>query len=84
MVAIDKPFSWSNVVAYPAEMSKAGYATTFDQENGLSMASISANGIKYTLPVYPSPGQALGTVGVALGYGRGGNGEKIGKAAYQT
>lgn len=30
------------------------------------------------------PGQALGTIGIALGYGRGGNGEKIGKAAYQT
>jgi len=30
------------------------------------------------------PGQALGTVGVALGYGRGANGEKIGKAAFQT
>ena len=77
--------TWDNYITMnPAEMSKAGYATTFDQENGLSMAAISANGVKYTLPVYPSPGQALGTVGVALGYGRGGNGEKIGKAAYQT
>ena len=77
--------TWDNYITMnPAEMSKAGYATTFYQENCLSMASISANGIKYTLPVYPSPGQALGTVGVALGYGRGGNGEKIGKAAYQT
>ena len=77
--------TWDNYITMnPVEMSKAGYATTFDQENGLSMASITSNGIKYKLPVYPSPGQALGTVGVALGYGRGGNGEKIGKAAYQT
>ena len=77
--------TWDNYITMnPVEMTAAGYATTFDQENGLSMASISANGVKYTLPVYPSPGQAIGTVGVALGYGRGGNGEKIGKAAYQT
>ena len=77
--------TWDNYITMnPVEMTAAGYATTFDQENGLSMATISANGVKYTLPVYPSPGQALGTVGVAVGYGRGGNGEKIGKAAYQT
>ena len=77
--------TWDKYITMnPVEMTAAGYATTFDQENGLSMATISANGVKYTLPVYPSPGQALGTVGVALGYGRGGNGEKIGKAAYQT
>ncbi|OUT71771.1 MAG: hypothetical protein CBB76_03250 [Crocinitomicaceae bacterium TMED16] len=77
--------TWDNYITMnPVEMTAAGYATTFDQENGLSMATISANGVKYTLPVYPSPGQALGTVGLALGYGRGGNGEKIGKAAYQT
>ena len=77
--------TWDNYITMnPVEMTAAGYATTFDQENGLSMATISANGVKYTLPVYPSPGQALGTVGVDLGYGRGGNGEKIGKAAYQT
>ena len=30
------------------------------------------------------PGQKQGTVSVALGYGRGSNGENIGKAAYQT
>jgi hypothetical protein len=39
---------------------------------------------KLTLPVYPSPGQAPGTVGIALGYGRGANGENIGNAAFQT
>ena len=77
--------TWDNYITMnPVEMTKAGYATTYDQENGLSLATITANGIKLTLPVYPLPGQALGTVGVALGYGRGGHGEKIGKAAYQT
>jgi molybdopterin-containing oxidoreductase family iron-sulfur binding subunit len=35
------------------------------------------------LPVYPLPGQARGTVGVALGYGRAENQEAIGSAAFQ-
>jgi molybdopterin-containing oxidoreductase family iron-sulfur binding subunit len=77
--------TWDNYITMnPVEMTKKGFKTTYDQENGVSMAKISANGKQFTLPVYPSPGQALGTVGVALGYGRGGNGEKIGKAAYET
>ena len=77
--------TWDNYITMnPVEMTKAGYNTTFDQENGLSMAKITVSGVTLQLPVYPVPGQALGTVGIALGYGRGGNGEKIGKAAYQT
>ena len=77
--------TWDNYITMnPVEMSKAGYATTYDQENGLSMAKVKVGSTELTLPVFPLPGQALGTVGVALGYGRGANGEKIGKAAYQT
>jgi molybdopterin-containing oxidoreductase family iron-sulfur binding subunit len=77
--------TWDNYITMnPSEMEKAGYATNFDQENGLSLAKIKVGSSEVTLPVYPSPGQALGTVGVALGYGRGANGENIGKAAFQT
>ena len=77
--------TWDNYITMnPVEMTKAGYKTTYDQENGLSMLKLTVNGVSETLPVYPLPGQAPGTVGVALGYGRGGNGEKIGKSAYQT
>jgi molybdopterin-containing oxidoreductase family iron-sulfur binding subunit len=77
--------TWDNYITMnPSEMEKAGYATTFDQENGLSLAKIKVGPSEVTLPVYPSPGQAPGTVGVALGYGRGANGENIGKAAFQT
>lgn len=77
--------TWDNYITMnPVEMTKAGYKTTYDQEHGLSMAKVTVNGVSKTLPIYPLPGQALGTVGIALGYGRGGNGEKIGKAAYQT
>lgn len=77
--------TWDNYITMnPVEMSKAGYATTFDQENGLNLATIKVGSKELTLPVYPLPGQAPGTVGVALGYGRGANGEKIGNAAFQT
>ncbi|WP_310557069.1 4Fe-4S dicluster domain-containing protein, partial [Flavobacterium sp.] len=68
----------------PGEMDRNGYATTFDQENGLNMATVKVNGQSLTLPVYPSPGQVAGTLGIALGYGRGEGNEEIGNAAYQT
>jgi MoCo/4Fe-4S cofactor protein with predicted Tat translocation signal len=76
--------TWDNYITMnPVEM-EGSYATTFDQENGLNMASIKVGSQEFSLPVYPSPGQAIGTVGVALGYGRGANGENIGKAAFKT
>lgn len=76
--------TWDNYITMnPSEM-EGNYATTFDQENGLNMATVTVGSASVTLPVYPMPGQALGTVGIALGYGRGANAEKIGKAAYQT
>jgi molybdopterin-containing oxidoreductase family iron-sulfur binding subunit len=75
--------TWDNYITMnPSEME--GYATTFDQENGLTLASLKVGKVEVKLPVYPMPGQALGTVGVALGYGRGGTPETIGTAAFQT
>ncbi len=76
--------TWDNCITMnPAEM-EGTYATTFDQEHGLTQAKVTVNGKEVTLPVYPLPGQAKGTIGIALGYGRGANGENIGKAAFQT
>jgi molybdopterin-containing oxidoreductase family iron-sulfur binding subunit len=76
--------TWDNYITMnPTEMGTT-YATTFDQENGLNLASVKVGNKELTLPVYPSPGQAPGTVGVALGYGRGANDENIGNAAFQT
>ncbi len=75
--------TWDNYITMnPTEMK--GYAVTFDQESGLDLATLTIGNKSVTLPVYPLPGQAPGTVGVALGYGRGANGENIGTAAYQT
>jgi molybdopterin-containing oxidoreductase family iron-sulfur binding subunit len=77
--------TWDNYITMnPSEMDSYNFVKTYDQENGLSLAKLTVNGSSVTLPVYPLPGQAPGTVGVALGYGRGSNGEKIGKAAFQT
>ena len=77
--------TWDNYFTMaPEAMEKDGYATYFDQEHGLNMATVTVGGEKITLPVMPSPGQAPGTIGVALGYGRGAGNERIGKAAYQT
>jgi molybdopterin-containing oxidoreductase family iron-sulfur binding subunit len=77
--------TWDNYITMnPVTMEKDGYVTTYDQEHGLNTATITVNGKSVTLPVYPMPGQAIGTIGIALGYGRGAKGEKIGKAAYQT
>jgi len=76
--------TWDNYITMnPTEMN-GSYATTFDQENGLNLAKVKVGSNELTLPVYPSPGQAPGTVGIALGYGRGANDENIGNAAFQT
>jgi MoCo/4Fe-4S cofactor protein with predicted Tat translocation signal len=76
--------TWDNYITMnPSEM-EGTYATTFDQEHGLNMATVTVNGKSITLPVYPSPGQAPKTVGIALGYGRGEGNEEIGNAAYVT
>ena len=77
--------TWDNYITMnPVEMKDQGYVTTYDQENGLNMATVEVAGKKVTLPVYPMPGQAPKTIGIALGYGRGANGENIGKAAFKT
>ncbi len=76
--------TWDNYITMnPVEMGD-NYRTTFDQESGLNVATVKVGNKSVTLPVYPVPGQAIGTIGIALGYGRGANGEEIGTAAFQT
>ncbi len=76
--------TWDNYITMnPTEMGET-YVKTFDQENGLNVATVKVGDVEIKLPVYPSPGQAPGTIGVALGYGRGANNENIGSAAFQT
>mgnify|MGYP000897502624 CR=1 FL=1 len=48
--------TWDNYITMnPVQMEKMGYATTFDQEHGLNLATVTVNGQKVTLPVYPQP-----------------------------
>jgi MoCo/4Fe-4S cofactor protein with predicted Tat translocation signal len=54
------------------------------QEEKAFVATVNVNEIDIKLPVYPLPGQTSGTVGIAMGYGRGENSEDIGKAAFQS
>lgn len=67
--------SWDNFAAVPVKWA---------EENGLQNESVIAvNGVE--LPVFIQPGQATGTISVALGYGRevaGKVGEGIGKNMY--
>ena len=77
--------TWDNYITMaPKDMKAKKLNMTIDQETGLNVATLKVNGSSVELPVMPLPGQTPGTVGVALGYGRGADGEKIGKAAYQT
>ena len=47
------------------------------------VATVKAGDNELTLPVFPLPGQTQGTIGVAMGYGRGVGDLEIGKAAFQ-
>jgi molybdopterin-containing oxidoreductase family iron-sulfur binding subunit len=42
---------------------------------------VTVNGTELVLPALPAPGQAPGSIAIALGYGRGANGERVGRAA---
>jgi MoCo/4Fe-4S cofactor protein with predicted Tat translocation signal len=77
--------TWDNYITMnPETMDKEGYNLRLDQEHGATLAEITVGEESFILPVYPSPGQAPNTIGVALGYGRGENDERIGKAAFHT
>ena len=77
--------SWDNYIAMsPIDVQEMGFKRNISQEEPASVAKIKVNGQELELPVLPMPGQKKGTVGIALGYGRGEGGEKIGKAAFRN
>ncbi len=51
------------------------------QESPAHELKVVVNGTELVLPALPSPGQAPGSIAIALGYGRGANGERVGRAA---
>jgi MoCo/4Fe-4S cofactor protein with predicted Tat translocation signal len=66
--------SWDNYVTVSnADAKKLGLSNEIVANGGLngSYATLTANGVKLeNVPVIVQPGQAVGTVGMALGYGR--------------
>ena len=76
--------TWDNYITMcPSDVEENGFNTYLGQEDPASVARVTVNGNSYELPVVPVPGQAKGTIGIALGYGRGSGNENIGKAAFQ-
>lgn len=72
--------TWDNYITMnPADMmdgENEKYSLLLRGNYKGSVVNISVNGVNVDVPVYPSPGQARGTIGLALGYGR----TKVGKA----
>ena len=76
--------TWDNYVTMsPKDMEAKGYSMVLGQEQSQNVVKVTVNEASIELPVYPQPGQTPGTIGIAVGYGRGENGENIGKSAYQ-
>jgi molybdopterin-containing oxidoreductase family iron-sulfur binding subunit len=63
--------TWDNYITMaPADVKAMEMNEMLRQDIEGSVADITVNGVKVTLPVLPQPGQCPGTVGIALGYGR--------------
>ncbi|TBX70954.1 4Fe-4S dicluster domain-containing protein [Flavobacterium silvisoli] len=65
--------SWDNYVTVaPADAKKLGLENKIVANGGLngSIATLTVNGTKMDVPVIVQPGQAVGTLGLALGYGK--------------
>jgi molybdopterin-containing oxidoreductase family iron-sulfur binding subunit len=72
--------TWDNYVTMNPGDMRGKYRMMERADRNASLVDVSANGQTVTLPVYPSPGQAKGTIGIALGYGR----TRAGKAANEV
>ncbi|MFL5764964.1 MAG: TAT-variant-translocated molybdopterin oxidoreductase [Bacteroidia bacterium] len=63
--------TWDNYVTMsPEDMKEKKFELMQRQDRNSTVVNITANGVTLKLPVVPQPGQARGTVGIALGYGR--------------
>lgn len=76
--------TWDNYATMSYEdMDKLGCEKGLGQETPSTVVSVKVGETTLELPAYPQAGQMPGTIGIALGYGRGAGAEKIGKSAYQ-
>ena len=77
--------TWDNYVCMSfADVRKLGLPDYLGEQSPAGVVSVKSGDAELKLPVVPSPGQKPGTIAIALGYGRGASGEKVGKAAVVT
>ncbi len=77
--------TWDNYIAMnPADVKALELNMNLGQEEPASLVRITIGDKSEVLPVVPQPGQKMGSVSIALGYGRGMNQENIGRSAYRT
>lgn len=63
--------TWDNYVTMsPTDVKEMGLREMLRQDIHGSVVELTVNGVMVKVPVYPQPGQAKGTIGLALGYGR--------------
>ena len=74
--------TWDNYITmHPEDVKEQKFGEMLRQDVEGSIATLTVNGVAVELPVYPQPGQAKGTIGVALGYGRKVESYKVAKEA---
>ena len=81
--------TWDNYITMsPEDIEEQKFLGMKRQDIEASVATVKVNGVSFDLPVYPQPGQAKGTIGIAYGYGRTASSLKvcngIGANAYQV
>ena len=82
--------TWDNYVCMsPADMLTILNSDDFrdlyiGEASPAKLVKVTVGGVELELPAVPSPGQKSGTLAIALGYGRGANGERVGRAACVT
>ncbi|MCC6541214.1 MAG: TAT-variant-translocated molybdopterin oxidoreductase [Flavobacteriales bacterium] len=77
--------TWDNYVCMaPADVERLGLNMYLGEQAPASVVIVKVGDREISLPVVPTPGQKPGTIAIALGYGRGEFGEKVGRAACVT
>lgn len=70
--------TWDNYITMsPIDVKAMGLNEMLRQDIIGSVVELTVNGVKVNAPVYPQPGQAPGTIGLALGYGRNAESFKV-------
>ncbi|MCE3280782.1 MAG: molybdopterin oxidoreductase [Bacteroidetes bacterium] len=72
--------TWDNYVTMSPLDMEGKYELMERQDREASVVNVTVNGATIKLPVVPQPGQARGTIGIAVGYGR----EKAGNLSMRT